>query len=97
MIADHSCAGGIVGVVNNAGALGQALAGCLDSLVNSRWVSRATGILEAHRGEWDLSGQDIIECLGVKLGVVCTGAARRQCHHGDTDFVIQAVVGDRAS
>ena len=97
MIADHSGAGGIVGVVNNAGALGQTLAGCLDGLVNSRWVSRATGILEAYRGEWNLSCQDIIECLSVKLSIVCAGAARRQCHHGDTDFVVQTVVGDRAS
>ena len=72
----------------------QQFAGELECLVHLAWVRGAGGVLEADAGKGHAGVKDLLQHLGVELGVVGARAAARQFHHGDDDFVLQAGIDD---
>ncbi len=74
----------------------QPLARMADGLVDDRRGGGAAGVLVTKRVEGDVGREEVLEHLGVKRRVVRAGAAGRERHQRDADFVFQPVPRDRA-
>ena len=65
------------------------LARGLEGFMHLARIGRSRGILETDAGERHAGIENLPQGVGVELGIVRTGTAARQFHHGDDDFVLK--------